>query len=284
MSKFNTCLRNGFVSLGDDLDSVAEATHIFGCKATKLPYHNWFYIPGSENTIGCLLSEDGGNGWKNTRKLGLCCDEHGWNEILEISEFNEDTAKTKARIEQELARPLTRYVFWREEREGARWYKFYGTFRIDDDATRATQATEQPRVVYARIEKTAPCLKVEEKEQVFTDDEFMSLKGRVVRVNFLDEIAFSADCDETVEGDVKAWPGTKLLVTDVTPGSVHVTCSTKDENLLAAARKRIPVKARENFRKVVEFSIPRRDFALGYVEALPGEGSLEDTFEALSVA
>ena len=126
--------------------------------------------------------------------------------------------------------------------------------------------------------------KVEEKKQVFTDDEFMGLKGRIVRVNFLDEIAFSADCGELVEGEVKVWPGTKLLVTDVTPGSVHVTCSTKDENLLAAVRKRIPVKARENFSKIVGFSIPRRDFALGYVEALPGAGALEDTFEALSVA
>ena len=284
MSKFNTCLRNGIVSFGDDLDSVVEVTHIFGCKAAKLPYHNWFYIPGREDTIAILLSENGGDGWKNTRKLGLRCDERGWNEILEISELNKDSVKTKERIEQELARPLTRYVFWREEREGARWYKFYGVFRIDSDATRATQATEEPHVVYARIEKTAPCLKVEVKEQVFTDDEFMGLKGRIVRVNFLDEIAFSADCGEIVEGGVTAWPGTKLLVTDVAPGCVHATCSTKDENLLAAARQRIPVKARENFSKVVGFSIPRRDFALGYVEVLPGEGSLEDTFEALSVA
>jgi len=284
MSKFNTCLRNGFVSFGDDLDSVAEVTHLFGCKATKLPYHNWFCVPGREDTIGSLLSENGGDGWTNTRKLGLNCDEHGWNEILEISEFNKNSEKTKERIEEELARPRMRYVFWREEREGARWYKFYGTFRIDADATRASQATEQPRAVYARVEKTAPCLKVEEKEQVFTDDEFMGLKGRIVRVNFLDEIAFSADCGKTIEGEVTAWPGTKLLVTDVTSGSVHVTCSTKDENLLAAARQRIPVKARENFSKIVGFSIPRRDFALGYVEVLPGVGSLEDTFEALSVA
>ena len=284
MSKFNTCLRNGNVSFGDDLDSVAEVTHLFGCRATKLPYHNWFYIPGGEGTIGCLLSENGGDGWKNTRKLGLCCDEHGWNEVLQISEFNKDSAKTKERIEQELARPLTRYVFWREERDGARWYKFYGAFKIDADATRAAQAKEQPRVVYARIEKSAPCLKVEEKGQVFTDGEFMGLKGRIVRVNFLTEIAFSADCGEIVEGEVTAWPGTKLLVTDVDSGCVHAICGTKDENILAAARQGIPVNLRENLKKITGFSIPRRDFALGYVEALPGVGALEDTFEALSVA
>lgn len=284
MSKFNTCLRNGIVTFGDGLDSVAEVTHIFGCNATKLPYHNWFYIPGKEDTIGSLLSEDGGDGWKNTRKLGLCCDEYGWNEILEISEFNKDPAKTKGRIEKELARPLTRYVFWREEREGVCWYKFYGTFRVDAEATRATQGTELPRVVYVRIEKSAPCLKVKELGQVFTDDEFMSLKGRIVRVNLLDEIAFSVDCGEVVEGEVKAWPGTKLLVTDITPGCVHATCCTRDENLLAAVRQRIPVKAHRNFNDVIGFSIPRKDFALGYVGVLPGVGSLEDTFAALSAS
>ena len=40
MSEFNACLRSGKVSFGDDLRSVAEVTHLFGVKATKLPYHN----------------------------------------------------------------------------------------------------------------------------------------------------------------------------------------------------------------------------------------------------
>ena len=46
MSKFNSCLRNGFVSFGDDFDVVAEVTHLFGVNASKLPYHNWFKVPG----------------------------------------------------------------------------------------------------------------------------------------------------------------------------------------------------------------------------------------------
>ena len=62
MSEFNSCLRSGKVSFGDDLHSVAEVTHLFGVMATKLPYHNWFNVPGKENTIACLLSEDGGDG------------------------------------------------------------------------------------------------------------------------------------------------------------------------------------------------------------------------------
>ena len=47
MSKFNSCLRNGFVSFGDDFDVVAEVTHLFGVNASKLPYHNWFKVQGS---------------------------------------------------------------------------------------------------------------------------------------------------------------------------------------------------------------------------------------------
>ena len=56
MSKFNTCLRNGFVSFGDDFDVVAEVTHLFGLKATKLPFN----IPGKKDALACLFSEEGG--------------------------------------------------------------------------------------------------------------------------------------------------------------------------------------------------------------------------------
>ena len=168
MSEFNACLRSGKVSFGDDLQSVAEVTHLFGVKATKLPYHNWFTVPGKENTIACLLSENGGDGWQNARKIGPMCDKRGWNEILVIEEFNKDSEKTAARIADELARPLTRYVFWREERAGAAWYKSYGTFAVDADSTRATLGTDNPRVVYRRISKTAECLKVEEVKTAFS--------------------------------------------------------------------------------------------------------------------
>ena len=51
MSEYCACLRNGHVSFGDDLNTVAEVTHLFGQKATKLPYHTWFNIPGRKNTF-----------------------------------------------------------------------------------------------------------------------------------------------------------------------------------------------------------------------------------------
>lgn len=284
MSKFNNCLRSGHISLGDDFDTVAEVTHLLGGTAAKLPYHNWFRVPSYADTIACLLSEDGGSGWHNIPKYGPNSDACGWNEIQTVFEYNDAADVTRQRIEEELAHPLTRNVFWHESRDGALWYKFQGVFTIDTAATRATLGTERPRVIYRRTSTTASCLKVKEVKQTFTDDEFGCLKGRLVRVNFFDEIGFSADCGEIVKGEVRAWPGTKLLVTDVAPGCVHVTCGTRDENLLDAARQRIPAEVRKNFKRILGFTIPRQDFALGYVEALPEEGTIDDTFSALSSA
>ena len=70
MSEFNACLRNGQVSLGADLSTVAEVTHLFGLKATKLPYHSWFNVPGKKDVIGWLPSEEGGKGWHNVPEYG----------------------------------------------------------------------------------------------------------------------------------------------------------------------------------------------------------------------
>ena len=279
MSKFNSCLRNGFVSFGDDFDVVAEVTHLFGVNASKLPYHNWFKVPGKMDVITWLPSEDGGRGWHNVPEYGPNTDSRGWNEIVAISEYNDDAETNNKRIDDELAKPRTRYVFWREEREGVQWYKFYGTFLIDADATRATLASEHPHVVYRRDSVTAECPKVDAaRREKLSDADFAALRGRVVQVNFIDDIGFSADCGEVVEGDVRVWPGMKLFVTEVAPSLVHAICHTQNGNLVEAVRQHIPVANRGNFQKVVSFTIPRMDFDLGYVEVLPGAGSLGDTF------
>lgn len=280
MSEFNACLRNGHVSFGDDLDIVAEVTHLFGLKATKLPYRASFNVPGKKNVIGWLPSEEGGKGWHNVPEYGPNTDARGWNEILTISEYNDDAETTARRIKEELAEPKTRYVFWRAERTGAKWYKAYGTFEIDVDSTRAAATSENPRVIYRRVSTTAECLKVDEAKTVFTDTEFAALKGRVVTVRLLDEIGFVANCDTPVVGRVTIWPGMKFLVTDVSSDLVHVTCGTKDEKLLDAVKQHVPVATRNQFVGAVSFSIPRRDFELGYVGVLPDEGSLDDTFAA----
>ena len=280
MSKFNACLRNGLVSFGDDFDIVAEVTHLFGLKATKLPYRASFNVPGKKNVIAWLPSEEGGRGWHNVPEYGPNTDSRGWNEILTISEYNDDPETTDTRIKEELAAPKTRYVFWRAERVGAKWYKAYGTFEIDADSTRVAAASEKPRVIYRRVSTTAECLKVDEMKTMFTDAEFVALKNRVVTIRLLDEIGFAANCDTPVAGRVTAWPGMKFLVTVVSSDLVHVTCGTKDEKLLDAVKQHVPAVTRDRFVGAVSFSIPRRDFELGYVGVLPGEGSLDDTFAA----
>ena len=279
MSKFNTCLRNGFVSFGDDLDTVAEVTHLFGVTAAKLPYHNWFKVPGKTDAIAWLPSEAGGKGWHNVPEYGPNADTHGWNEMLTIAEYNDDPETTAKRIDEELANPKSRYVFWREEREGVQWYKFYGTFFIDADATRATCASGQAAVVYRRNSEKTECLKVEvSRKEPLSDNEFSSLKGHVVQFNFLDDIGFSADCGKAVKGCVKVWPGMKLFVTRIDSNLVHAICDTQNGNLVEAVRQHIPIANRGEFKKIAGFIIPRGDFDLGYVESLPGEGALGDTF------
>ena len=280
MSEINACFRNGQVSFGDDFDSVAEVTHLFGLKAMKLPYHTWFNVPGKEHVIGWLPSEKGGKGWHNGPEYGPNTDSRGWNEILTISEYNDDAEKTAKRIEEELAVPKTRHVFWRTERDGAKWYKAYGTFQIDVDSTRAAAASQNPRVIYRRVSTTAECIKVDVVKTMFTDAEFAALRDRVVNVRLLDEIGFVATCDTPVSGRVTAWPGMKFLVTDVSADRVHVACGSKDENILDAVKLHVLGENRDRFVGAVSFSIPRRDFELGYVDVLPGVGSLDDTFAA----
>ena len=90
MSKFNACLRNGSISFGDDFDKVAEVTGLFGLSMKKIPFHCRFNIPGKPDAIGCLLSENGGHGWHNVRELGPTVDDKGWDEVLKISEYNDD--------------------------------------------------------------------------------------------------------------------------------------------------------------------------------------------------
>ena len=232
MSEFNSCLRSGKVSFGNDLRSVAEVTHLFRVKATKLPYHNWFNVPGKGNIIACLLSEDGGKGWHNVREFGLTTDSKGWNEVLTVSEYNDDPAETLKRINEELEDPKTHYVFYRESRLGALWYKFYGEFKIDVDSTRATLPSERPSVIYRRAADMIECKKVEVSPQTFTDAEFRDLATRPVMVKLLDDIEFTADCGVVVTGKVTAMPDMKLFVASLDHDAGTVICKTEDQDLL----------------------------------------------------
>jgi len=166
MSEFKSCLRTGSVKFGDDFYAVAEVTALFGQDIGKLPFHNWFKIPGKADDIGCLLSDNGGRGWHNVREFGPKIDSRGWNEVLAITEYNDNGSETQRRIDEELAHPKTRYVFYRERRQGTLWYKFYGVFRMDEAATRASLASGAPAVIYRRVSETVELRRMKEETEM----------------------------------------------------------------------------------------------------------------------
>ena len=273
MSELNTSLRNGLVKFDYDFNSVAEVTHVWGLKAKRLPYSVSFKIPGVENTIAILLSENGGRGWKNIPHRGTHISSRGHRQIERIDEVNADHKISADRCREELEKPLTRYVFWRESLNGVQWYKFHGVFKVDANATRASLANGDNICIYTKIADECTCPKADWHLAEISDGEFVGYANRVVEAVLQDEIDYRIDNPKATAGSVKAWPGQKLLVSEVVRGGVKVVCSTADENLLASVKR-----AADEFDAKVEFFIPKRDFELGYFRVLPGEAKLEDTF------
>lgn len=176
MSEFNKARRDGVVKFGYDFNKLAEVTHLWGLSATKLPYRNYFKIPGCANAICQLLSEEGGDGWRNIPYRGLKMDGRGWNEIVRIDEVNSNSEKSAERVKEELANPLERYVFWREKRCGASWYKFYGVFMLDETETRASQEAGENVCIYRRISDEGICPKCEVQPRSIGDKEGRSIR------------------------------------------------------------------------------------------------------------
>ena len=97
MSEANSALRTGIIKFGYDFNSLTEVTHLWGRKATRLPYSNHFRVPGTESTSVMLLSENGGRGWKNIPHRGISIDSRGWRQIERIDEV--DAEATKASLD-----------------------------------------------------------------------------------------------------------------------------------------------------------------------------------------
>ena len=277
MSEFNAARREGKVKFGYDFSSLAEVTHLWGLTAKRLPYSISFRIPGAEDTIALLLSENGGRRWKNIPHRGLNMDSRGHRQIVRIDEVNADKKVSEERCLRELEKPRTRYVFWRESCEGVLWYKFHGVFRVDVEATRASLEAGDNVCVYAKVTDECPCPKADWHLANISDAEFAGYAKHAVEALLLDEIDYRVAVEDGTTGSVKAWPGQKLLVSEVLADGVNVVCRSADENLLADV-KRTDKELGAN----VEFFIPRRDFELGYFRALPGEATLGDTYVARS--
>ena len=167
-----------------------------------------------------------------------------------MSEFNNDAVKTAERIDSELKAPRTRYVFWRMERNGVRWYKFTGEFKVDVDATRESMTSNRPAVIYRRTSTSVDCLKIEEVRTEFSDAEFAALANKQVEFAFRDDIGVV-----NVDGAVDPMAATIL------PGARFVVEKTADclAYLVDAA----------NGAAGSHYAVPRRDFALGYLHVLP---------------
>lgn len=278
MSEFNKARREGSVKFGYDFNSLAEVTHLWELTAKRLPYSISFRIPGVENTIALLLSENGGRGWKNIPHRGLNIDGRGHRQIVRIDEVNADKKVSEERCRKELEKPLTRYVFWRESRDGVLWYKFHGVFKIDVEATKASLEAGDNVCVYVKIADECPCPKADWHLAEISDAEFAGYAKHVVEAVLLDEIDYRFAADDGTTGNVKVWPGQKLFVSEVIPGGVRAVCRSADNNLLAG----VNCGDRE-LGSEVEFFIPRRDFELGYFRVLPGEATLDETIATRSV-
>jgi len=267
MSEFNQARREGKVKFGYDFSTLAEVTHLWGLSATKLPYHVSFKIPGRENAICLLLSENGGDGWRNVPHRGTRMDGRGWREISRIDEVNSDPAKSAQRVDDELAKPLERYVFWRESRDGVMWYKFYGAFKLDIAETQASKESGENVCIYRKVSDEGICPKCDVQTRNVSEGEFLSAEGKILSANLLDTVPYEVSDEKHATGDVKVWPGQKFLVKSVSPSALTAICHTGDSNVLAQIRA-----AGE-----ISFAIPKRDIELGYFSILDGKGSLEDT-------
>jgi len=255
MSEFNQARREGVVKSGYDFGSLAEVTHLFGLKTARLFHSVSFRIPGRENGIVCLLSENGGNGWKNVPHYGMESDGRGWREILSIDEYNVNEEVSLKRVQDELADPQERYVFWRESRDGVTWYKFYGVFEIDKVDTNAAVTGGKAMCVYRRKSEEGVCPKSEKGAPYEMDD----LKGKVLETDLLDFIPYERTGKKT--GEVKVMPGQRFWIAGDT--SAGFICKTANKNIL-------PADCQEGD---VTFLIPKRDLELGYFKVV-GEGKL----------
>lgn len=246
MSEVNKSLREGQIKFGYDFGTVSEVTHLFGMSATRLPFHNCFRIPGAENALGCMLSEEGGKGWSNAREFGLRQDDRGWREILTIRESNADLEQITAHIKQEIEVPLTRVVFWRESRDGVQWYKFYGAFEIDAEGSRTTLGTDHPCCIYRKVADDFACQKVEVEVKEISDAAFGKLVGATLGCQLFDDIRCCVQDENGGKKNVsfRAQPGLRFKVKSVV-GDLAV-CEIDGHNPAA------------------EYLLPKRDIELGY--------------------
>ena len=154
MSDYSTCMREGVIKCGSDFRTRGETNILLG-----LPRNAGFMRGGTsirgENAIVCWpKDEDVKNGWVNEQSDFAEDIGRGYRAFLTFSERNVDEAKNRKHISHVLDTPAerTRYVFWQEKNGNAIWYKFFGKFQLDEEATR-----KEGKCIFRRIASEMSC-------------------------------------------------------------------------------------------------------------------------------
>ena len=153
MSDYRKCLREGVIRCGADFDNRRETNLLLGLSpnAGFMRGGTSMTPANGEEAIVCWLKDrDIGSG-TGSKIVKLEFGEdigRGYKAVLTFSERNVDEERNKEHIAYILGHPATRtrYVFWRETFNGAAWYKFYGKFQLDEEATR-----RENKCIYRRI-------------------------------------------------------------------------------------------------------------------------------------
>ena len=143
MSDFTKCQQAKVIRFGDDFAERSETNLLFGLN----PRAGMMKGAASLKPVGRIAliwwpSNPGDNNeWVDVKEqFGPLSDSRGWQEVLQISEMNRDPEENKRHLEETLANPWsqTRYVFWHESYQNARWYKFYGVYKFMREKSQAT--------------------------------------------------------------------------------------------------------------------------------------------------
>lgn len=255
MSDYNKCRREGKIVCGDDFSSFAEITSLFGVKEPKSRRVNSFLLPGVDDTLCCVLSENGDDGWSYALELGEECDGCGWREVLSVAEANSDARTAEKRMDDELKRPLTRLVFWKMTRQGASWYKFLGAFKFDQKWRYGYWERMGMSCVYGRISTSVECPKADWRVTSVGREKLEKMTGTVLMCELLDSVMSSSPDGKRKE--CRIWPGTTLLVTKVNDVRQELYCEVKGSDEV--------------------YVIPKRDLELGYFRVALEDGKIGDT-------
>jgi len=240
MSEFNTARREGSIKFGYDFNNSTEVVKLFGPEVSKSAFSSGFRIPGVDNALCWMVKEAGGNKWHNIPTHGMTFDGRGYRQIVSIKEYNEDEEVSKRRVEDELANPLQRYVFWNEENNGVSFFKFHGVFKLDEKATRGLMDADEYACVYEKTCNVGECPQADFEVRDISADEFKGLAGK----NLVVELLTSLEQTDSSKPDIRMWPNDGLKVKEVVANSNRLICTTLEG---------------------IEVVVPKRELELGYV-------------------